>query len=855
MQNKNIKLTIDIPESIKTELKSSNYKERLNALQNILKFSYKMCYDTIQQITMKINDPNLQVTMLAIESVLQLNINENTIKLLVDRLKEKKLKDQILTVMYLKEVKCKEINIYLKNQKNPQIKTGILEYFYVVCGVTNDCFEDVMEDVVNMTKDCNKDVRMKANECIQRMNRVNDKDNKNVKQVVNNRASYEIHTKKGNTEQNINKKNSFEIKSGYTERKTSNTERNVVNALYNNNISNTTTNYYTVNTNYKNTSNTTTSIASNTANNPIRQHNNTTANITKRKRNDAIIKNTIKNRTKDCKNKEKIFHSFFMELLNKNDVDDTEKVLTLFDCSDRMYLSDFIIEYIQINEKQSVNGDKLYMYLNNLMDYYIENEHILNKHEIGMVYQMVGNKDSKIKEEIFDKLKYVYPESKLNKIIKKNEIEVLNSSLLVCNIKCDSPCKKVKNSNIKEYESIKYNVNKSYTTNTSNGDNNNTSNHNNTKSTTYTNDCTNFSNTNHANVHTNNTLYGKTNNMNLHSNTNYTYVNSNNNHANLHGNTNNTNLYSNTDYTTNHTINNTYNNIQQHTTNHTTNHTQHHSKSTNYNTNITSPKNIDTILLDLIHSDKSICYNSFVNLNQIIENNVNLLYFQGNSLVSSILIQINDNFEMKNENIYIIFECFSKIMKNESFVKELSKLSIRNIILECTRLVVSIERTNDTNEINDISRNDIGNTNKSSCNLHNFVKSSASQVLLDILYNPNLSLNLEVLLDLLIYYIQKSNCVLEKDVISKLIWRHSKFCKSHMKDKEKVQEIIKVIEHFYENNCGKVLKSDIKMCKVIQLHLIEIYNEYKDDIYNFEFGSFVKRIVDKIGISKKNSDK
>ncbi|KAM0685086.1 hypothetical protein COBT_003705, partial [Conglomerata obtusa] len=148
-----------------------------------------------------------------------------------------------------------------------------------------------------------------------------------------------------------------------------------------------------------------------------------------------IIKSKIKNRIKDCKNKEMIFTPEFINILNSRRDED---VLRLFDTCDKIFISDFIIEYLY--QMRSVNLS----YVEDLINNFIKREYILNKNEAEMLYQIVKDCDM-----LISKLELIFPRSKLKRIIEisYDKIDILNSSMLSFNINnsnIESPCKRVK---------------------------------------------------------------------------------------------------------------------------------------------------------------------------------------------------------------------------------------------------------------------------------------------------------------------------------------------------------------------------------------------------------------------------
>ncbi|KAM0684995.1 hypothetical protein COBT_003796 [Conglomerata obtusa] len=224
---------------------------------------------------------------------------------------------------------------------------------------------------------------------------------------------------------------------------------------------------------------------------------------------------------------------------------------------------------------------------------------------------------------------------------------------------------------------------------------------------------------------------------------------------------------------------------------------------------------LEKIFINLIESDRNVCLEAFNKLNLIINEEIRVLYFSCNSLVSSILIQLNDSLDNDNEISYLIMNTLNKLSLNLNFLKELSHNSVQNIVIDLIHIVSENKNTT--------------------------ILNIAGDILLNICLLPDKKEILKVYLSIL-------NKINENDkkILIKLIWKHSKTINDIMSNKNHVQDIIDVVNEYFESHCSEIARSDVLTLKAIQLHLIEICDYYKMGIYDFELKGMVKKIVDKI---------
>lgn len=558
-------------------------------------------------------------------------------------------------------------------------------------------------------------------------------------------------------------------------KKVKNTDVQIENSAIIENSPNTRTNIHSDSHPYSNThSNTQANTHSNTHSNLhsySNANNHSNAQI-KRKHSptSSIIKQILRTRTKDCKNKEIIFEESFLKLLN--DPGSYNTVLNIFNCEDKIYLSDFIIEYIFKHEIVLLDSVFAFDFIERFLDHLILHEYLLRECECIMLYEIVHTRKDLVK-----KLEYVYPRSKLERIISnRREVESLNTSILSFNINASSLSSPV-SKNRKRTQSSKvqalYNSCKNNTEATANNKE--------------------FDITKHESVEI------KPERIELEQSSHFINVH----HDSI--------LSA---------------NVQSSSIDST--------KIEKYRNEFFEKNNegvkfdrirLERIFLNLIHSDPKTCESAFYDLRLVINESIESLLFSCNSIISSILIQLNDSIITNNAMSNIIIDTLHKLCCYKSFVMELSNSSLR---------AINIEMMNNLKLANEL---DISLESKNS------IITASADILSKLCLNANQPLLLKVYLSL-IEFIKDEH----KQILYNLIWNHSKNMKVLFEkdDRKALQEIMDVLSEFLEKNCLKIIRNNVVVSKVIQFHLNEMCNFYRNRIYEFTSQGLVRKIIDKI---------
>lgn len=881
------------------KLKSTNYKERLEAL-NIVQNTDTILDSEIQSLIIKkISDVNLQVSMLAIECCVLLKNSRELIKALCDRLKDKRCKNLIFFVM--NELKITNLEIFESVEftkcKNPQMKASLLEF------VKYGQFETYhIEAVVALTTDGNKDVRENAYECCKVIantsmrNLLPEKiqakyESKNANAAIltiNKPMQRELHVKH---EENVNEGSIeyFYVKYPFlkdissTKRYDDIVKSNITadkyfvnfcceyidsyrrineyildecmkmeiplqhyNMVINSFLSRlcdpslkskikALVNYcYSLNSNetikslrhfleqkkagvlfcaaldiygdvgalqdilyleglYQKGKNEKDSVCAAIKNikekhaqlsllssksdlhqKPIQ--------MTKRKHfltRSVIIRQKISNRCKDCKNKEILFTEEFVAMLaSKNDY---KKVLSLFEHEDMISLSDYIIEYFDKHELLSHDYEYAKKFLSKLISYFIEKEYILREVEARMLCDILKNE-----KEMLLKLPLIYPKSKLEKlIVKQNEFDSMNASFLSLKMETsyiNSPCKKskpdVKHNNLASFKPfIDTNISDSPAEQE-------------TQTCKYAKEFV---------VESDKTKLNTSNNV----------ATSNHYYENING-----------------SINNYSKSIAH--DQHNSSYTLDKAKLEKYSFEMSQYKTetlgvdrfaLEQILANLIDSKEMTSKKAFEDLNTIIDTNITSLYFSRNAIVSSIIMQLSECLVTKIGSSELILSTLLKLCKNKGFISDLSYNAIHSINIDIINLIKD--------------EKDSKNQNTRNVNY-------ASDILLSICANGDCVTVFKSYLALFETITGDT-----RKLLYKLICKHAKHTKSIFDDKHKIQEIIDALNVFLENNCLKIIKNDVVAIKVIQLHINEFCLYFREAIYEFRLDGLVRRIVDK----------
>ncbi|KAM0685536.1 hypothetical protein COBT_003252, partial [Conglomerata obtusa] len=355
--------TMEIPENVTKMLSSQNYKERLSAFQNVLKYPYKISNEVVKQILLKINDANLQVSHAAIECVLFLKINKETIKILIERLKEKKLKEIIFCVLKEKEIKSTEIiGNSLCEMKNPQMKSFVLEYLKDDFSNYNDF---VVNEIIKAIEDSSGEVRKNAFECLQQI--IGTKYEDKLPKKIRDKLLKDALTKNNNA-----------------------TNKKINNNTYNNNISNKNNKFNTIGKKY-------------TENNNI---NATEKDITAIKEN---VNSDNKNTRSEIKKREINLSNF--QILNEKEIIPyfAEKFLFIKDTNSMQRLENF--ETSKISEETDflkficIYKDSFFKINLFFIEYIIKK--IIKKEEIKFIVEFWIEKisENKLKEKIYELIK------------------------------------------------------------------------------------------------------------------------------------------------------------------------------------------------------------------------------------------------------------------------------------------------------------------------------------------------------------------------------------------------------------------------------------------------------------------
>lgn len=203
---------------------------------------------------------------------------------------------------------------------------------------------------------------------------------------------------------------------------------------------------------------------------------------------------------------------------------------------------------------------------------------------------------------------------------------------------------------------------------------------------------------------------------------------------------------------------------------------------------------------NLITDDLARSREDFADLNSIIDNKVKSLFFSSNSLVNTIIIQLNTVREKGDTELFeTIIRTLIKLTNSKELMGELSLKSLELLNTELIKLVK-----------------------------HN---SLIGDVLINLCVNTSPVTILAIYLELI------SDEAL-KEICMKLIWRHSKL-RNYFAE---TQQIIDLIFKCYEKNLYKI-SEDVILHKTCQLHLGELVAFHREKIFQFNLQGIIKEYV------------
>ncbi|KAF7683864.1 Phosphoprotein p93 [Astathelohania contejeani] len=234
---------------------------------------------------------------------------------------------------------------------------------------------------------------------------------------------------------------------------------------------------------------------------------------------------------------------------------------------------------------------------------------------------------------------------------------------------------------------------------------------------------------------------------------------------------------------------------------------------------------LEKTLIHLIDANLEISEKAFRKLNNIIDSNIQSIIFSSNSIISSILIQLNDLNENRNSLFYFIVNILLKLVKNKQFCDELSFEALKTLNYDLIRMMC---RSDDIK-------------NESGCAMKDI---NLGDVLVNMCLNVPPIMMLRVYLSLVVRLVEEKASY--KEILLKLTWRHSKGVVKYVKDRSIIEDILMVLQHFYENTPVNIFKDDILIFKIIQLHLTEIVKFYGTAIREFKMKGLIRVYIESL---------
>ncbi|EOB15544.1 hypothetical protein NBO_2g0036 [Nosema bombycis CQ1] len=221
---------------------------------------------------------------------------------------------------------------------------------------------------------------------------------------------------------------------------------------------------------------------------------------------------------------------------------------------------------------------------------------------------------------------------------------------------------------------------------------------------------------------------------------------------------------------------------------------------------------LEDILDNLIDSNQDKSEKAFLRLSGLVDDNMPSLLFSANSIISSISIQLLD---VLHRPLYatLILNVLLKLSKSKSFCEELRVETLESVNSDLITMFDSLNK----------------DRNPSKDHL---------QLVLDII--TNLSLNCKPLMAIQVYlnlFSKGGN----RDIHLRLIWRHSK-CLNQI-DKENLEGIIEVFEKFYSKHIYSPLMENRTTFKMLILHIGQIALKYPKEIEKMKLRGYTKILI------------
>lgn len=220
-------------------------------------------------------------------------------------------------------------------------------------------------------------------------------------------------------------------------------------------------------------------------------------------------------------------------------------------------------------------------------------------------------------------------------------------------------------------------------------------------------------------------------------------------------------------------------------------------------------ENLEDILDNIIDSDQNKSEEAFKRLSEIINNDINVVLFSANSIVSSISIQLLD---VLHRPLYakLILNVLLKLSQSRIFCEQIRKEILESVNVD----LINIIKNEDLSDV-------------------------VSDILTNLCLNCKMSVILEVYFRLL-----DSSSVVKNDIPLKLIWRHSKSI--DFKNTEEIQRMFQILEEFFKKAVFTEILENTTTFKISILHLRECCVYFQDKIGRFNLGKYIKKIIDKI---------
>ncbi|KAI5132323.1 hypothetical protein NEAUS04_1072 [Nematocida ausubeli] len=216
---------------------------------------------------------------------------------------------------------------------------------------------------------------------------------------------------------------------------------------------------------------------------------------------------------------------------------------------------------------------------------------------------------------------------------------------------------------------------------------------------------------------------------------------------------------------------------------------------------------INLLLNDIIDQNSQQSQESLKKLQKVAIENMSVLLRSASTVVNVLLLQLNDSLSSGSTclNVYTIINIIKRICESDLFLATLDAGTLLSLVSDYIVIIT-------------------GQMPRGSASPEG-IKKECSESLLKMCVNAPFLNMFKIYINLLSNRYKEEKV---REILVKLLWKHSKLSSSVVSDKTVVMGIINRLNAFYAEFRGDI-KSDQLISKVLQLHLIEILKHYGDE--------------------------